>query len=344
MMMDKQKLGQFMTTNFLHVLQNLYIPDNVDIIEPFVGEGHLLKFLKVIPKNINCFDIDPKIPIAIKQDTLKTIPDYKDKFVLTNPPYLSRNKNPDKSIYDKYNQNDLYKCFLSSLIESGCIGGIIIIPLNFWCSVRNQDVNLRKSFLNVFEIIHLNVFEEQVFDDTSYTVCSFQFEKRKSTNNVISCICYPSKRNLNIILCPENNYTIGGHIHSLQQSKDVIVQRATRNNTPNEGLTNIKLKCIDDNDKVGLYMVSDDDRFIDSSPNLSARSYATLIINPVLSLKKQKDLVVVFNKYMVENRKEYNSLFLTNYRENNRKRISFKLSFEIINYLLVSENIFENQD
>ena len=40
---------------------------------------------------------------------------------------------------------------------------------------------------------------------------------------------------------------------------------------------------------------------------------------------------------MENNRKKYNSLFLTNYRESNdiaRKRISFNLAISIMNYLL----------
>ena len=43
------------------------------------------------------------------------------------------------------------------------------------------------------------------------------------------------------------------------------------------------------------------------------------------------------NDYINTQRKKYNSLFLTNYRESNtiaRKRISFDLAFKICNYIL----------
>lgn len=30
-----------------------------------------------------------------------------NKFVLTNPPYLARNKSIDKTVFDKYKTNDL---------------------------------------------------------------------------------------------------------------------------------------------------------------------------------------------------------------------------------------------
>ena len=35
-----------------------------------------------------------------------------------------------------------------------------------------------QSFLEKYNIILLNIFEEQVFDDTTYTICSFQFLKQ----------------------------------------------------------------------------------------------------------------------------------------------------------------------
>ncbi len=46
-MTTKQKLGQFYTTNYDYILQNMTIPVNVkNIIEPFAGSGELLKFIK----------------------------------------------------------------------------------------------------------------------------------------------------------------------------------------------------------------------------------------------------------------------------------------------------------
>lgn len=78
---------------------------------------------------------------------MKNPPNYKDKYVITNPPYLARNKSKDKKFFDKYDVNDLFKCFIKELITNICLGGIIIIPLNFWSSIRQNDIELRKSFL-----------------------------------------------------------------------------------------------------------------------------------------------------------------------------------------------------
>lgn len=336
---SKSQLGQFYTTNYDYILQNLSVPDNIThIVEPFVGNGDLLNFLDQEKYKLELYDIDPKIENAIHQDTLLNPPNYNNKFVLTNPPYLARNKNKNKTIYDKYNCNDLYKCFIKTLINSKCQGGIIIIPLNFICSIRAADIELRKLFFEKFHIDKMNIFEERVFDDTSYTVCSILFTN-KLPNKLSTIYIYPSKQILEVKFTKENSFMIGGEIYNLPFNKQYKIERATKQNKTTDYLTNILVKCIDDNinSKLGFKVVEDKDRYIDNTPNLTARSYATLIINKKLTLDEQKELVKKLNTYLNEQRDKYHSLFLTNYRESNsiaRKRISFDLAFKLCNYIL----------
>ena len=341
--MSKKQLGQFYTTNYEYILSNMEIPNNVDtIVEPFVGNGDLLKFIKTNAKSytVEMYDIDPKIANTIKQDTLKNPPDYTNKFILTNPPYLAKNKSKEKDIYIQYKCDDLYKCFIINIISNICQGGIIIIPLNFISSTRKADIELRKKFLEKYSIKIINIFEEQVFDDTSYTVCSIYFKRKlTSGDNNIKMYIYPSKKEMNISLTSANNYTIGGEIYNLPQNSKYIIGRATKKTK--ENITNILLKCIDDNinSQLGFKIVSDENKFIDNTQNLSARSYATLVINKSLTLEEQSQLVDKMNEFIKKKRKIYNSLFLTNYRESNsiaRKRISFDLAFKICNYMLSS--------
>ncbi len=336
--MSKNELGQFYTTNYEYILSNMFIPENIKtIIEPFAGKGNLLDFIDNKERyDIELYDIDPKCENTIKKDTLKYPPSYKDKFVLTNPPYLARNKSKNKELYDIYNTNDLYKCFIINLINDECLGGIIIIPLNFISSVRKSDIELRKNFIDKYSIKIINIFEEQVFDDTTYTICALYFTK-KELNNLTTINIYPNFKSFNIRFTDYNNYTIGGEIYNLPINKEYVISRATKKNKNN--ITNILLKCIDDNEnsKLGFKLVEDEKLFIDNTPNLSARSYATLCINKKLTLNEQKILVEKMNNYINNLREKYNSLFLTNYRESNtiaRKRISFDLAFNICNYIL----------
>jgi len=340
-MSKKKQLGQFYTTNYEYILQNLNIPDNVnDIVEPFCGQGDLIKFVEKFNKtyNIECFDIEPKNDELniIKQDTLLNPPDFNNKFVITNPPYLARNKSKDKTYYEKYDENDLYKCFIKILTENVCVGGILIIPLNFWTTIRKNDIALRKIFLNKYKINRLNIFEENVFDDTSYTICAFQFEYKTNIEyDNISTYIYPNNIQINLILNENNNYTIGGEIYQLKGTAKI--ERLTSKNKHKIN-TNLLLKCLDDDQNKQISLSYNDKHYIDDTPNLSARCYATLIIEPEIDVEKQKKLIIDFNSFMKKNRNLYHSLFLTNYRESkgghSRKRISFALAYNIISYLL----------
>jgi len=342
----KQELGQFYTTNYNYIFQNFSIPNNIShIVEPFVGEGDLLKF---VPKDkqyeIECYDVEPKIPGTIQQDTLVHPPCYKHKFVITNPPYLARNKSPDKAVFDKYKTNDLYKCFLKELIQNQCQGGIVVVPLNFWCSRREQDFQLRKKFLQVYSICHLNIFEETVFEDTDYSVCSFQFVQRPWTHNTtlsqhtITMTIFPEKKQMNVVLHPDNFYMVGGEIFHLPRSHEFQITRLTRFNQEKVS-TNILVKCIDDDKPIRLVMVSNNEIYRDDTPNLSARSYATLVIDPPISFSQQQHLTEQFNQFLTEYREKYNSLFLTSYREHKRKRISFDLVYHIVGHLLENNKL-----
>jgi len=348
----KQELGQFYTTNYKYILHGFNIPDDTThLIEPFAGEGHLTSYIvqgKQPIENVLEYDIDPKNSAIIGRDTLLDPPDYSGYYIITNPPYLARNKCTVKAVFNKYAENDLYKCFLRILITNQCVGGIIIIPLNFFSSIRKIDIELRRDFMNVYTIEKMRIFEEQVFDDTSYTVCVVQFNNQNNGTSVdaiqnIPIEFYPKKITKMMDLCPENLYTFGGHIHCLTENNSIKIERLTRNNIHKKN-SNLQLKCIDDsnNSRLGIYYVeNDDDLFVDETENLSARAYATLIIEPALNIDEQKALVVQFNDFINHNRDKYNSLFLTNYRESKngfaRKRISMSHAYNIIKYLIIAE-------
>lgn len=330
----KQNLGQFYTTNYKYILTDLEVPKNIKkIIEPFCGNGDLLNFIDKKKYNIECYDIDPKHKYIIKRDTIKNPPNYSNSFIITNPPYLSRNKSENKELFDKNDVNDLYKCHIKNLLTNNPFGGIIIIPLNFFCSIRNMDIELRKNFLNTYIIKKLNIFEEKVFDDTTYTVCSFQYEYKPNSNQSIPITIFPSKKNLNFLLNEDNNFTIGGEIYNITNNENYKIGRLLEKEESN---TNLLLKAIDDNEKskIKLEYVSDDKIYYGK---ISSRTYATLIITPKISTEIQKKIANDFNNYLNDKREKYNSLFLTNYRESKkiaRKRISFDLAYKIVGMLL----------
>jgi hypothetical protein len=370
-MNSKKERGQFFTTNVDYILTNIDCVgfDAGNIIEPFVGGGDLVLWMKkqdIDIKNISFFDIEPNQNLLkifpdielekIKQDTLLNPPDYFDKFVITNPPYLAKNKcrGTNKKIFSMYNLSDLFRIHLRQLIDGGCRGGIQILPLNFFSSIKKQDIKIRDDFLKKYDIIQLNIFEEDVFDDTSYTICSFKFLLSSEINKEqsINTTFYPSKKNKLCTLSSENNWIFGGEIYK-KKEYNFSVDRLTKKNasTYHERgyvLTNIKLNAVDGGTRESRIKLEYNTESLYGKS--TDRSFATIIIKSndgtnldfIRSEENQKKIINTFNKKLEDAREKYNSLFLTNFRESKnghgRKRISFRLCYKIINDILFDFN------
>ena len=323
----KYNLGQFYSKNADYILEGMEVPSDVPLIEPFVGEGDLVKWAN---RSMESYDINPKVS-AITQDTLLNPPEYKDKFVITNPPYLARNKNKDKSVYDHYGLNDLYKIAIQTMIDGDVSGGILIVPLNFICSPRYK---LRKSFLEKYTIERLNIFEEDVFSDTSYTVCSFKFSKQTfPVSTSIDTLIYPTGENIELSLHRDNNYTIGLELFPTLKT-EYRIRRLVEGETPNSDLY---LRAIDSGSNSGRISLSVNKNHLYGSQ--TDRTFATIQTD-----KKIDDEDYVrdrFNVILETYREEYNSLFLTNYRNSTlhyaRKRIAFTQAYSLIEQI-VKEN------
>jgi len=348
----KHDLGQFFTTNYEKILDGMDVlflkwmnEKRIEkIIEPFCGNGILLHFIwklssqLLTPLSYYCYDIEPQIEASIssqhhvvKQDTLLNPPNYLNSFILTNPPYLARNKSEKKEIFDKYQENDLYKCFLKEIIVNKCHGGILILPLNFLSSIRKTDVELRAMFLRVYKIEKINIFEEQVFEDTKTSICSIFFVDRGQGGGFAA-----AAEELN----EQNNYLFGGEIYNLKLKNNHDILRLTKKNISEHTATNILVKCIDDkHTPINMKIVLPSEIYVDNTEKSSDRTYMTLIIfnkkkQEYLDSEKQKKLVDLFNDFLQEKRRKYNSLFLPSYREGTRKRISFGLVFQITEFIL----------
>lgn len=346
-MEDKKSKGQFYTVLSSYILKDFSLPkNNIKIIEPFSGKGDLTKWLK----ENNCkneiieYDIDPKRDGIIKRDTLINPPDYENSFVITNPPYLARNKAKDKTIFDQYNTNDLYKCFILSLChlkEKKCLGGILIIPVGFFLSPREIDVKCRDEFLSNYNITKVKFFEEKVFPDTSTSVVAFSFNKSNVIlkEQIIHWTFLPSNQSKDFILSSKNNWIIGGDIYNLPLSKNIKISRhvSGKKLKENEHQTFLTLTALDSGKKDGRICLTYKENYIYPSKETS-RAYATLCITGrILTKEEQIILADNFNQFIESKRKEYWSLFLPNYRESkdySRKRIPFDLAYNIINHLL----------
>ncbi|MFH1402254.1 MAG: DNA adenine methylase [Patescibacteria group bacterium] len=144
--MEKKQFGQFFTTNSDYILQGLEkFIKNKDVIDPFAGNGDLIKWAKKNKcKKIIGFDCDKKLvnnKCVFYNDSIQTPKKY--KFVITNPPYLHKNK-ADKKTKETFFSGrhsmfeDLYQVSIFSLFNSE--EGILIVPLNFLSAENSKKI------------------------------------------------------------------------------------------------------------------------------------------------------------------------------------------------------------
>jgi hypothetical protein len=346
----KKLKGQYYTTNSQYILDGFTLPKlNIKrIIEPFAGKGDLIKWLIDIGNTlpIESYDIDPKYNGTIKRDTLLTPPNYKDSWVITNPPYLARNKcdkneTITRNIYDLYDTNDLYKCFLLSLTRDPCIGGILIIPAGFFFSPRDLDVRCRNEFLSIYRLLSVKYFEETVFPDTNTTVVAFSFEKSSTvlTQQTVEWISMPSGDKRIFKMTKDLDWIIGGDIYKLPTPKGIKIGRYVDGHIIKDGwnITYMTLSALDSGTKEGRICLKFQDGYIYKAKDCS-RTYATLCIyGKVLTNSEQQQICSEFNSFIFNKRQETWSLFLPQYRESKeyaRKRIPFELAYTIVLHII----------
>lgn len=369
----KQQLGQFFTYKSDYILQNLqkYVVGK-DIVDPFVGSGELLNWaMNNGARSVKGFDVDKRFvdgKTRFQNDSLLNRQKY--DFVLTNPPYLNINK-ASGTIKEKYfnallpRLEDLYHLSLFSIMDSE--EGIVIVPVNF-LSAKNSE-KIREAFFSKFKIVEMNYFKEQVFSDTTYNVIAFYYIKHQESFQSrlkIAMHVYPDEKSTEVLLERAYGWGIGGritqkmdeignalgvhrlteaHMKNGQGKKEI---RAAYNHIDNRLKVKVSeelyaliksnillLKAIDTGSLQGRISLEDITQYGADCliSKESSRHMIHLLFSTSVPLSEQRELVRIFNEYLGDLRNKQLSLFLTNYRDKNRKRISFDFAYKLINYL-----------
>ena len=340
----KKMKGQFYTVASSYILEGFTPPTNIQsIIEPFAGNGDLIEWLRMngIYQPIEMYDIDPKKEGTVLRDTLMDPPNYKDAWIITNPPYLARNKSTEKEIFDKYDTNDLYKCFITSLTQQDASGGILIIPAGFFLSPRDVDVRCRNGFLSKYKLLMVKYFEETVFPDTTTTVVAFSFEKSPVILNeqFVEWISLPSKEKKTFKMSAENDWIIGGDIYRLNVPTNIKIIRYVEGHSIKDDyqLTFMTLCALDSGKQDGRISLTYNEGYVYPAKDCS-RTYATLCIKgKTLTPEQQIKICSEFDALVEKKRQDTWSLFLPQFRESKeyaRKRIPFELAYTIVMHLI----------
>ncbi len=367
--MKKKQLGQFFTTNADNILKGLeHLIKNKDVVDPFAGSGDLLKWAKKNgAKTIKGFDVDTaksKNKLITFRDSILEPQNY--NFVITNPPYLNINKS-SKETKDKYFKNsfeDLYQISIASIMNSE--EGIVIVPINF-LSAENS-IKIRRIFFDKFRIVKMNYFTKKVFSDTTYNVIAFYYNKnRKSVDSFdIKTTIFPENKKIIISLHRKYNWAIGGDIirsikyqdnflgiyrlteEHLTQSPGSIKILTAYNHIDNKTKATVSKKLFDDIKSNIIFLRAIDSGSEEGKMKLedirkynlhclvskeSSRHMIHLMFTKAISIEDQEKIIEIFNHTINTLRDKYSSLFLTNFRDNGRKRISFDFVYKMINYI-----------
>lgn len=370
----KKQLGQFFTTNSDYILQGLecYIKDK-EVVDPFAGSQDLILWAKKNGcKLATGFDCDNKYvdnKVVFFNDSINTPKEY--SFVCTNPPYLHKNKADEITKNDFFSginsrYEDLYQVSIISLLNSQ--EGIIIVPLNFLCAENSKKV--RNEFFECFKIVKMNIFSEQVFDDTTYNVIAFYYQQKMdgSEENNIPATIYPEGKNIEFVVNKQHGWQFGGDFINRINSvgNQLGVYRLTEDNLQ-DGEYKVEIAIQNIKDKKIINISKDIKNILDKNilflraidskngkkiqledirnygiaglaGKNSSRNMAHLIFKNEISIEEQLCLMQKFNDELEDNRQKYLSFFLTNFRDNNRKRISFDLAYKFLNYIYGEKN------
>ena len=373
---QKQKLGQFFTTNVDYILSGfenfIY---NKNITDPFCGNQDLLKWaIKNKAKSIKGYDVDERYidnNLVFLNDSLKNPLEY--DFVLTNPPYLYKSKMKNSEIFKGTNNTDLYQLSLEKVMNSN--EGIVIVPVNFLSAENAKYIRIK--FFDKFSIKYCKYFTQQVFNDTTYNVIAFYYTKKNMNSDKETFILniQPDNIEKEITIYKEYNWQIGGEFLNLINSQRNIlnVKRLLiddikdGNNEINVAINHLKdttkikvdlktlnvvknniilLKAIDTGRDTGRICLENIKKYnLDCLLSLtSSRNQIFLVFQDKLDIQEQEQIIKLFNKELNEKREQYFSLFMTNFRDNNRKRISFDFVYKLINYIYFNKIKGENNE
>ena len=343
----KKQFGQFFTTNSDYILQGFEeFVKKKEITDPFAGNQDLIKWVRKNGcKKVVGFDCDKNYvdgKNVLNNDSINSPQKY--KFVCTNPPYLHKNK-ADLKTKERFfsgthsNFEDLYQVSIFSILNSE--EGILIVPLNFLCAENSKKI--RNLFFDKFEIAKLNIFSEQVFEDTTYNVISFYFRRKYNWQfggDFINRI-KNTQNHLGIFRLTEDYLKSGEYEVELgfQNIKDKKPLRISKDIKKLIEKNILFLRAIDS--KNGKKIQLEDIRKYGVAGLVgknTSRNMAHLIFKKEIPINDQIELMKRFNEELNRGRSKYLSFFLTNFRDNNRKRISFELTYKFLNYIYDEKN------
>lgn len=354
--------------------EQLILLKNKKILGLDIDEKNIFLLRKKFKDKYEIEDDLLKELFVINDSLLNNLFIKENMYIFTNPPYLAKNicKKKYPKNFDKYfktnnlDSTDFFEIRLKLYTE---IDGIWIVPSN----ILSSDImnNIRKKILNKME--NIIIYKIKVFEDTDISITTFDI-KNNLLNNNIKKIKFVSSTKENILEFKiSENFNLVDEWENIKKIKNTInLKQGYINENIIKG--DNKVKLINENYKeeelfitkndlnmlrknililrttdtggkngqIGLYTIQElwKTDAIGLITKISSRIYTQLFFEN-LTIEEQLKLKNDFNLKLNDLRKKYDSIFLTNYKnvsnENQRKRITFKESYSLINYLLMNK-------
>jgi hypothetical protein len=325
----KQKNGQYFTTNASDLLVGFeYVVGGRTVTEPFAGGGDLTRWC--LDNGATCvdeYDIEPLDGVTYNDSLMNPI--LTNEVVVTNPPYLSKNKNKDKRIYDIWKQNDYYKCHLAAIVANKVERGIVILPSNF---LSESSSSVRDLFFSRYRMNKVKYYRKQVFEDATTGVVVFDFETwvPESTMTCSYEIHYDDVVAYESYTHTERNgWLVGDEFFDMIRAdinfKITILREGM---VPN---SNIIIGLLDKG-KYALGAHYNDGEPIYCSPK--AFTTYQCVLSQDLTEEQQKLVVSEFNTLLDSMRYKYHSMFLSNYMGSKQKILSRKYAERLMAHVV----------
>lgn len=306
--MNKILRGQFFTTKNPFQDSEAYnswktqLPEKQKALEPFAGAGNLFEFIKDI--EWDGYDIEPKHPLVIQQDTMINFPNNYE-ICITNPPYLAKTTSSRKKLPVILKYDDLYLDCLEKILEN-CKYVAVIIPSTFY------GKNMFTERLYAWDKI-----DRVMFDDTDNPIGVAYFVPHK---------------------VEKTKYYVNGKLIDIQENDYPKQSKLTMNFNVENG--NYILSAIDTTKENNIKILTDLNSF-DKNKYLknTSRNYS-LFFSPDID----KNDVEQINKFINNWREKTQDFFLTSFKsEQNsgkyRKRISFQQFKWLVHKYLETKNV-----
>ena len=331
---DKQRLGQYFTTNADYILSGYEsVVQGRSVIDPFAGGCDLLTWAeKNGASSTHAYDLDPKADHIQANDSIRTPPRYAGHLVVTNPPYLSRNKaRGDKSVFDQWAESDLYKCHLASL-SVDCDEAIEIVPSNFFCESR---AGIRNRLFQTHYIVSAKYWNQPVFDDATTGVCVIHLRRGRREFQEFSMTLLPENKTVTVTLKPEWGYLYGEDFFRYIQVPAIQAVKTDQGMPPPN--TCLVVGLLDRGARpVGLSF--NDGEPIYSEPK-AFTTYQLTLPDYELTAEQQRETVALFNRRLAEFRAQYHDLFLANYMGPAQKILSRVYVHQLLARVLQEQGI-----